>query len=140
MILEDLLKSKNLRITKQRRLILDYIDKEDKPISGQEIYDDLRQEMAIDLSTIYRNLNILEENHILLKTSDIDGISYYQINSEDHKHFISCNNCGKKFVIESCPVHELEEKVMEQTGFIINGHNFEFYGICPTCQKDMAND
>ena len=69
MKLEDLLKSKNLRITKQRRLILDYIEKKDKPISGQEIYDDLHQEMAIDLSTIYRNLNILEENHILLKTS-----------------------------------------------------------------------
>ena len=139
MKLEDLLKSKNLRITKQRRLILNYIDKEDKPISGQEIYDDLQKEMAIDLSTIYRNLNILEENHILLKTSDIDGISYYQINNEDHKHFISCNNCGKKYVIESCPVHELEESVMEETGFIINGHNFEFYGICPDCQKENIN-
>lgn len=139
MKLEDLLKSKNLRITKQRRLILDYIDKEDKPISGQEIYDDLQKEMAIDLSTIYRNLNILEENHILLKTSDIDGISYYQINNEDHKHFISCNNCGKKYVIESCPVHELEERVMEETGFIIKGHNFEFYGICPDCQKENIN-
>lgn len=139
MKLEDLLKSKNLRITKQRRLILDYIEKKDKPISGQEIYDDLHQEMAIDLSTIYRNLNILEENHILLKTSDIDGISYYQINNEDHKHFITCNVCGKKFVIESCPVHELEEKLMADTGFIINGHNFEFYGICPDCQKDSKN-
>ncbi len=139
MKLEDLLKSKNLRITKQRRLILDYIDKEDKPISGQEIYDDLQKEMSIDLSTIYRNLNILEENHILLKTSDMNGISYYQINNEDHKHFISCNNCGKKYVIESCPVHELEERVMEETGFIINGHNFEFYGICPDCQKENIN-
>lgn len=139
MKLEDLLKSKNLRITKQRRLILDYIDKEDKPISGQEIYDDLQKEIAIDLSTIYRNLNILEENHILLKTSDMNGISYYQINNEDHKHFISCNNCGKKYVIESCPVHELEKRVMEETGFIINGHNFEFYGICPDCQKENIN-
>lgn len=139
MKLEDLLKSKNLRITKQRRLILNYIDKEDKPISGQEIYDDLQKEMAIDLSTIYRNLNILEENHILLKTSDMNGISYYQINNEDHKHFISCNNCGKKYVIESCPVHELEKRVMEETGFIINGHNFEFYGICPDCQKENIN-
>ena len=139
MKLNDLLKNKNLRITKQRRLILDYIDKKNEPVSGQEIYDDLQKEMAIDLSTVYRNLNILEENDLLLKTSDIDGISYYQINKDDHKHFITCSRCHKKFLIKSCPVHDLEKEVMAETGFIINGHNFEFYGICPDCQKDLEN-
>src|SRR5699024_12456544 len=63
------------------------------------------------LSTVYRNLNILEENDLLLKTADIDGISYYQINKGDHKHFITCSNCHKKFLIKSCPVHELEKEV-----------------------------
>ncbi|WP_296111721.1 Fur family transcriptional regulator [uncultured Anaerococcus sp.] len=140
MNLNDLLRDKNLRITKQRRLILEYIDKKNEPVSGQEIYLDLQDKMAMDLSTVYRNLNILEENDLLLKTADIDGISYYQINKDDHKHFITCNNCGKKLVIESCPVHELEEEAMKETGFIINGHNFEFYGICPDCQRKLAND
>lgn len=95
MQLNDLLKNKNLRITKQRKLILDYIDKKNEPVSGQAIYDDLKKEMAIDLSTVYRNLNILEENDLLLKTSDLDGISYYQINKDDHKHFITCSRCHK---------------------------------------------
>lgn len=43
MQLNDLLKNKNLRITKQRKLILDYIDKKNEPVSGQAIYDDLKK-------------------------------------------------------------------------------------------------
>lgn len=137
MQLNDLLKNKNLRITKQRKLILDYIDKKNEPVSSQEIYDDLQEVIPIDLSTVYRNLNILEENGLLLKTSDLDGISYYQLKKDDHKHFITCSHCHKKYIIMSCPVHEIEKEVMAETGFIINGHNFEFYGICPACQKEM---
>ena len=89
----------------------------------------------MDLSTIYRNLNILEEKSVLLKTTNLDGLNYYQLNTSDHKHFITCNNCHKKFVIENCPVHDLEERIEKETGFVINGHNFEFTGLCPECQN-----
>lgn len=135
MKLEKILKAKNLRITKQRKLILDFIDKQDKPVSSQDIYDNIKDMMKLDLSTVYRNLNTLEENSILLKTNDIDGVGYYQINKDDHKHFISCSSCGKKFIIENCPIHDLEKEISKSTGFKIEGHNFEFYGICPDCQE-----
>ncbi|MFO3716528.1 MULTISPECIES: Fur family transcriptional regulator [Anaerococcus] len=135
MTIDDLLKEKNLKVTKNRKIILKSLQKEENPISAEELFDKLKRENEIDLSTIYRNLNILEEKGVLLKTTNLDGINYYQINNSNHKHFLTCNNCHKKFVIEDCPVHELEEKIENQTGFIINGHNFEFTGICPDCQN-----
>lgn len=135
MTVDDLLKEKNLKVTKNRKIILKSLQKEENPISAEELFDKLKRENEIDLSTIYRNLNILEEKGVLLKTTNLDGINYYQINNSNHKHFLTCNNCHKKFVIEDCPVHELEEKIENQTGFIINGHNFEFTGICPDCQN-----
>lgn len=135
MTINDLLKEKNLKVTKNRKIILESLQKEENPISAEELFDKLKRENEIDLSTIYRNLNILEEKGVLLKTTNLDGINYYQINNSNHKHFLTCNNCHKKFVIEDCPVHELEEKIEKETGFIINGHNFEFTGICPDCQN-----
>lgn len=135
MTINDLLKEKNLKVTKNRKIILESLQKEENPISAEELFDKLKRENEIDLSTIYRNLNILEEKGVLLKTTNLDGINYYQINNSKHKHFLTCNNCHKKFVIEDCPVHELEEKIEKETGFIINGHNFEFTGICPDCQN-----
>lgn len=135
MSINNLLKEKNLKVTKNRKIILEALQKEENPISAEELFDKLKKENEMDLSTIYRNLNILEEKSVLLKTTNLDGLNYYQINNNKHKHFITCNNCHKKFVIKNCPVHELEEKIEKETGFIISGHNFEFTGICPDCQN-----
>lgn len=131
---EDLLKDKNLRITKQRKMILEAIEAAENPISAEEIFEDIKDE-GLDLSTVYRNLNILEEKSVLLKTTNIDGISYYQLHTDSHKHFITCNICHSKYIIENCPIHELEDQVENETGFQITGHNFEFTGICPSCQQ-----
>lgn len=136
----NLLKDKNLKVTKNRKIILEALQKEENPISAEELFEKLKKENEMDLSTIYRNLNILEEKSVLLKTTNFDGLNYYQINNSKHKHFITCNNCHKKFVIDDCPVHELEEKIERQTGFIINGHNFEFTGLCPDCQNKELNN
>ena len=133
--IENILRQKNLRITKQRKLILETLLGCNNPISADEIYELIKEDIRVDLSTIYRNLNTLEENEILLKNTNIDGISYYQLNNEKHKHFITCTSCHKKFTIENCPVHSLEEKIEDETGFILTGHNFEFTGICPDCQR-----
>lgn len=135
MNIKELLKAKNLRVTKQRKQILQILEIENNPISAEEIYNKLKDLSNMDLSTIYRNLNILEDKNILLKTTNIDGISYYQLNNDQHKHFLTCNICHKKFLIENCPIHELEDSIEKETGFMITGHNFEFTGICPACQK-----
>lgn len=135
MNIKELLKAKNLRVTKQRKQILQILEIENNPISAEEIYNKLKNLSNMDLSTIYRNLNILEDKNILLKTTNIDGISYYQLNNDQHKHFVTCNICHKRFLIENCPIHELEDSIEKETGFKITGHNFEFTGICPACQK-----
>jgi ferric uptake regulator, fur family len=136
MSINQILKDKNLKVTKQRKLILEILEKENKPLAAEEIHNKLGKDFYINLSTVYRNLNLLEEKNVLLK-STIDGVSFYQLNNEDHKHFITCNNCHKKFIIENCPVHDLEDIIEKETGFIIKGHNFEFTGICPDCQKKL---
>ena len=136
MNISDLLKDKNLKVTKNRKIILENLNNQESPISAEELFDKLNKESEIDLSTIYRNLNILEEKNILLKTSNLDGLNYYQLNDDDHKHFITCSKCHKKFVIENCPVHDLEDMIEKETGFIIQGHNFEFTGLCPDCQNE----
>lgn len=137
MNINELLKDKNLKVTKYRKLILQTLQSEDHPISAEELFDKLKKDNDMDLSTVYRNLNILEEKNVLLKTTNLDSINYYQINDSHHKHFITCNKCHKNFTIENCPVHELEDEIEKETGFIINGHNFEFTGICPECQKGI---
>lgn len=134
----DLLRNKNIRVTEKRRIILEKIIENNDPISAEEILTKLKKEnIDLDLSTIYRNLNTLEQSGLLLKNTNLDGISYFQLNTNDHKHFITCMSCNKKFIVENCPIHEVEKKIENETGFIIKGHSFEFTGICPDCQKKL---
>lgn len=128
------LKNSGLKVTKQRILILETLIDAKNPLSADDIFEIIKKKINVDLSTVYRNLNSLEEEGVLLKTN-LENTSYYQINSSSHKHFITCSECNKKFTIDHCPVHELEEIIEKETGFIVNSHNFEFSGICPECQK-----
>ncbi len=140
MKIDNLLRKNNIRVTKNRKLILDKIIENNDPISAEEILEKFKKEkINMDLSTIYRNLNTLEEVNLLLKNTNTDGISYFQLNSTDHKHFISCISCGKKFIIENCPIHDFEKQLEKETGFKIKNHSFEFTGICPECQKNYIN-
>ncbi len=134
----DLLRNKNIRVTEKRRIILEKIIENNDPISAEEILEKLKNDkINLDLSTIYRNLNTLEEVGLLLKNTNLDGISYFQLNKNNHKHFITCMSCNKKFIVENCPIHEVEKQIEKETGFIIKGHSFEFTGICPNCQKKL---
>lgn len=138
MNIEEILKEKKLRVTKKRIVILEILIKHDDPISAEEIFDICQKEnKSLDLSTIYRNLNTMVDENLLLKTTNTDGISYFQLNNHNHKHFITCISCDRKFIIKNCPIHNIEDKIENETGFIIKGHNFEFTGICPDCQKRL---
>lgn len=141
MNIEEILRDKKLRVTKKRILILEIIIKNEEPISAEEILDICKEkDKNIDLSTVYRNLNTMVDENLLLKNTNSDGISYFQLNNHNHKHFITCISCNRRFIIENCPIHDIENEIENETGFIIKGHNFEFSGICPDCQKKLKKN
>lgn len=128
-----LLKDRNLKITKSRLAILDLL-KEKSPLTAEEINDLLKDERS-NLSSIYRNLSVFVENHLLIKTVGHNNIAYYQLNNDHHKHQLICKNCNKSISIEFCPTHQFEEQIEKETGYEIMSHNFEFIGLCPNCKN-----
>jgi Fur family ferric uptake transcriptional regulator len=137
MHIKDMLKDKGLRVTKPRAMILRTIHDSSEPISAEEIYKVIEEkDHDLNLSTVYRNLNTLVDKNILLKNTDLDGVSFFQLNIHDHKHFITCIKCGKRVTIENCPIEKFAHEVENETGFEIRSHNFEFTGLCPECRKN----
>ena len=116
----NLLKNKNIKITKPRIKILNQLK---KPITIKElsiINND------IDKSTIYRILDLfLKEN--IIKVEIINNEKNYIINNNDHVHFINCIKCHKKEKIDVCPLKEIKD-------FKIVSHNISIDGICKDCQ------
>ncbi|MDD2494128.1 MAG: transcriptional repressor [Tissierellia bacterium] len=140
-MIEDLLKKALLKNTKQRHMILSIIKSEKKPVTAEEIYIKLNKNKGnINLSTVYRTLNILSEKNILLKILKEDGTASYQINDNLHNHYITCYKCHNSILIDKCPIKDFSEKISKDTGYVITGHSLQLTGLCPKCSKHVNND
>lgn len=135
--MENILKHKNLKTTKSREKILDIIKNSELPINAEEIYKlCLSEDSGINLSTIYRTLNTLVKNQILIKQVRQNGVAYYQENKHDHKHLLICTKCNKKITLDICPLEQLLNNIAKETKFKITAHNIELYGLCTKCIKN----
>jgi Fur family transcriptional regulator, ferric uptake regulator len=132
---ENILKSTDLKTTKRRMAILIILEKSLVPMTAEEIYSIVVDEVNMSLSTTYRALGTLSEKGILSKNLRQDGKTYYQINNHQHRHQLVCNICNGVIPIDACPLTKLEENLAQQTGFTITGHSLEFSGICPKCAE-----
>ncbi|MBK3332575.1 transcriptional repressor [Persephonella atlantica] len=126
---------KGYRKTKQREAILKVLERAEYPINAEQIFMELKNNgIDISLSTIYRNLEMLTKEGLVVKS--------YMMNEDkarfalpDKKNYLVCEKCGKIVIIDNCPFDKFKEELIEVHGFDITGHSIEVYGVCPECQK-----
>lgn len=129
----DLLKQAGLKSTKPRIEILKVLENSNNPLTAEEIYS-LVGDKEINLSTVYRTLNAFEEAHIVKKEINKKKENIFLLEGEDN-HILVCVKCHKSIPLKGCPYHEANEELEKTTGFLIEDHNTEIYGVCPDCQK-----
>ncbi|MBQ6819886.1 MAG: transcriptional repressor [Clostridium sp.] len=135
MIWENYLKEEGIRITAGRISILNIIEASDKGLSAESIYNECKnQNNNLNLSTIYRTLELLEEKDVIKKIN-IDGHAIYILKKEGHKHILECDICHKCVEIP-CPMEEIEEAIKAKVGFSLTEHKLELNGICDSCKNN----
>lgn len=127
---------KGLKNTKNRKLVFEIIDKADNPITAEEIFLLLKEKgINSSLSTVYRVLDVFENNDFIIKSNSVDGKSRYELNSQEHRHHIVCTHCHRIQYIKECPFADIEARLKDTIGFNATGHKLEIYGECKECQK-----
>ncbi|ABI69190.1 Fur family transcriptional regulator [Syntrophomonas wolfei] len=128
------------KITPQRRLILDILQKSDRPLTAEETAERIKKkEPRISVATIYRNLNLLVEIEVLSKLEIADAAARFQIN-QGHNHHLLCLGCGAAIKIGICPLQGRVEELIQEHGFSIDSHYFEITGYCRECQLKEAGE
>ena len=130
-----MLKEKNLRMTTQRKIILEELRKLNTHPSADEIYEVVRLRLPrISLGTVYRNLDVLSELGAI-QTLELSG-SLKRFDWDTNKHYhIRCVRCNRVEDAPVAPLNQLENELYESTVFEIIGHNLEFVGLCPKCSR-----
>jgi Fur family ferric uptake transcriptional regulator len=124
---------KKTRMTRQRRVILEEIRRQNNHPAADEIFERVRKRLPrISLATVYRNLDVLCELGEIQRLELSGATKRYDGVSKKHYH-IRCVACGRVDDAPIAPLNELENDLYGTTVFEIIGHNLEFTGLCPQC-------
>ena len=129
------LRTDGFRITKIRRLILDLLSQNQKPIPSSKIQSYLSKNKAsAHRTTIYRELLFLKEQKIIRELRLGENKRHYELMPENDHHHIICVNCEKIEDIELSKHLRVEERMITKNKkFKILMHSLEFYGLCGDC-------
>ena len=133
-------KAHHIKSTKQRKMVYDYLERSEHPVTAEVIYRELREQDSLEdtmnLSTVYRILDVFVRSQLVVKK--VYGqyqCSTYEMRSNEHKHHLVCVKCHKITVLNGCPLKGYDEMVRNETQYRILEHRLELFGICPECQK-----
>lgn len=128
-----------MRLTTQRQIILEELAKVKTHPTASELYDMVRKRLPrIGLGTVYRNLELMAENGMILKLEVGGTQKRFDATTDTHYH-IRCSNCGKVDDIDTPVLDELVKEAAASSSYQVLGHHVEFSGICPSCQKDTKS-
>ena len=133
-------KHPNLRMTHQRRVILEELRKVKTHPSADEIYEIVRKRLPrISLGTVYRNLEKLSESGDVQKLEPGCSLKRFDGDPSDHYH-IRCIHCDRIADAPLVPDLEIDMEQVNSANFEIIGHRLEFLGVCPNCSDKSNRD
>ncbi|MGO4110971.1 peroxide-responsive transcriptional repressor PerR [Paenibacillus sp. YAF4_2] len=127
------LKMNGVRMTPQRHAILSYLMGSMSHPTADEIYKALSPNFpSMSVATIYNNLRLFVEAGLVRELTYGDDSSRFDADLSDHYHAI-CKSCGQIVDFEYPPLLEVERAASHKTGFTVEGHRMEIYGVCANC-------
>jgi Fur family ferric uptake transcriptional regulator len=128
------LRARGLRMTAQREQVLDAV-RELAHATPEQIAEAVP---AVDLTTVYRTLELLEELGLVKHTHLGHGAPSYRPAEDEHIHVV-CHACGK--VLDAPPnlVDGLADRLREETGFVLDQSHFTVFGRCADCAQPAAH-
>lgn len=126
---EQELRIAGLRVTRQRRIILDIlVDTKDHPNAFEIFQRANKIDSSISLSTVYRTMKTLEGSGKIHRHTFSDGPSRFeQADGQHHDHLIDVET-GKVIEFQSDIIETLQKEIAKSLGYDIIHHRLELYG------------
>lgn len=120
-----------MRLSRQRRYILDLLWQHQGHLSAREIYDRLNQQgREIGHTSVYQNLDALSEQGIIECVERADGRLYGHL-SDSHSH-VNCLDTNEIIDIEVTLPTDLIQQIEARTGVTITDYRIDFFGTTAT--------
>ena len=129
------LRDNGYRITAARRAVVNTVFGSTHALAPQEVYDAARKKYrALGLVSVYRTLEKLEELHLIQRVHQPAGCQAFISAGVGHQHLLLCQQCGRVTFFEGDDLETLIKSISRKTGYKINEHWLQLFGLCVNCR------
>ena len=130
------LSEQGYRLTPQRMLVLSAIANSDNHISAEEIYAQVIAKYShVNISTIYRNLELLKRLGLVTETDLGGGRVRYHPADKGHHHHLVCQECGKIIDLDESVLTSLKSRLLREYKFNADLRHLAIFGRCANCNE-----
>ena len=133
--IEQTLASEGFRLTAPRRALVEVM----QGLGDHFVADDVVEAApAVGRATVFRTLRLLQDLGIVCQVVLDDGTAAYRLASGGHHHHLVCSECGAVSDFASGDLEGLLDDIARRTGYRVDAHRLEVYGLCPDCRAREA--
>jgi Fur family transcriptional regulator, ferric uptake regulator len=130
---EQKLRRGGYRITPQRQLVLESVERLGHGTPEEILTEVQRTATGVNLSTVYRNLEVLEEVGLVTHAHIGHGApTYHSVDDHVHIHLV-CDNCGTVESVGATIADPFLDELRTRTGFVTDVSHVALHGTCSGC-------
>jgi Fur family ferric uptake transcriptional regulator len=123
------------KLTPQRLLIVRALRHAGGHVSAAQIADQVREQYPfVDVSTVYRTLDVLKRMRLATETDMGSGDAVFEWAPEQPHHHLICASCGSVAKLDDSYLECLSGRIRADFGFAPDLHHFAIFGLCHDCQ------
>lgn len=127
------------RLTEPRRSVAALIADQDGHFTAAELVRAARaRRLGVGRATIFRTLEVLEDLGAVERLDLPSGEHAYVGCEPAHHHHVVCSRCGRTDEIDDAGLRTIVEDVARRTGYRVDDHRLELFGLCPACLDRAA--
>ena len=124
------------RLTRPRKTVASLIDQRDGHFTSADLVSDARRKgVPVGRATIFRTLELFAELGVVERIDLPTGEHAYVVCEPAHHHHVVCSSCGRTTEIDDAGLEAMTASVEERTGFRIDRHRIELFGLCAECRE-----
>ncbi|HZW05229.1 MAG TPA: Fur family transcriptional regulator [Anaerolineaceae bacterium] len=131
-----MLRARGYRVTPQRRMVLDAVCEGGGHLTLDEVHARLEhKDPPVSLSTLYRALDFLVNQQLVVAAQRSDGKTVYEIARPAPHHHLVCRACGAELEISHTEVEKLYDRIRTQYDFSLDCDHLTLRGLCRKCAQ-----
>ncbi len=123
------------RLTEPRRAIAQLIADRQGHFTAADLVSEARaRRLRLGRATIFRSLELFNELGLVERLDLPTGEHAYVPCVPAHHHHAVCSRCGRTTRVDDAGLDAMLGELGARTGFRIESHRLELYGVCPACR------